>query len=192
MVSCPIYFRSYFVSCAEFSGNCGIRSSSFTSSDSNANTCSVDCGCSITLFTILPSGVRMTSVTIRNCPDSFPWRSNSSMRMVLRAPYVGRTATYSSSFAANFLMISSGGSEGGSAGSGVFPMRFTSCSGGGAMGAEDSCATTPCALQQQNAQDTRRTDIGNIHAPCHGIHVSDHIDLDARGTPEAARTLARP
>ena len=43
-------------------------------------------------------------------------------------------------------MISSGGSEGGSAGSGVFPNRFTLCSGGGASGAEDSCATTEQAF----------------------------------------------
>src|SRR5580704_16617623 len=48
-------------------------------------------------------------------------------------------------------MISSGGREGGSAASGVFPNRFTSCSGGGAMGADDSWATTTRAPRNKVA-----------------------------------------
>src|SRR6202042_2448407 len=57
--SVPIYFRSYFATCDEFIGNCGIRSNSFTSSGCNANACSVDCGCSSILFTTRPSGIRV-------------------------------------------------------------------------------------------------------------------------------------
>src|SRR2546421_5980174 len=182
--SCPIYFRSYFANCDVVSGKAGMRSRSFTSSVSRVNERSVDCGFCTTLLMTWPLLASVTSVTIEYWRICLPSRSNSSIRIDLRYPYVARTAKYWSSFCENLRIISSGGSEGGAGGSGSVLSRRTSCSGGGESGAcGDSCARLSAVLSANAAPK-----IIAIRRRCRRPSAISIliIRLDARTTPKAA------